>query len=598
MPIFAFPLAFIGLLAVPALIAVYFLRSRAREQKVSSLLLWMHERQMWEGGQRVFRLQTPLLFFLELLAILLLITAAAGPKMRAGEGGRSLVIVLDDSFSMLAGNDDSPRNRAARALEKELGSSRYENVSFVLAGDRPRLLGEMKAGDGVLNGWKCPAPAAKMDEAIAFAFELGRSRARVLAVTDHPPSAPVSESRLQWWAFGSSRPNVAFVNAARTAHDSEDRVLMEIANLSSQPSSTTLTIETIGTAGRTNGQSAIGNPQSLKLGANETRRIVLTLKPGAPALRARLSGDALDVDNEIVLMPEKEKTVRVDVRVGDAALRPFIERALESMRGVSLTSDKPELMITDAETGSENPEAWSLQIISEKEAASFLGPFVVDRAHPLAEGLSLSGVVWGSGRGQQLPGSPVITAGNIPLLSDVERLGRHELRLRLRPDLSTLQETPNWPILIWNLINWRSLSAPGIESANVRLGADAALRVPEGVASVKVTDPHRKTTELRVREKNVLIKTETTGVYDIESANSAPPISFAVNALEREESDLNSAASGHWGDWSKAADLQREYRDLGWLLVLLAMAVLAIHAYLVAKSRQIQPRVTRVTRGI
>jgi aerotolerance regulator-like protein len=583
MPTFAFPLAFIGLLAVPALIAIYFLRSRAREQKVSSLLLWLHERQMWDGGQRVHRLQTPLLFFLELLAILLLITAAAGPKMRAGEGGRSLVIVLDDSFSMLAGTDDSSRNRAARALEKELGSSRYENVRFVLAGETPRLLGEVKAGEEILNGWKCPARAAKMDEAIAFAFELGHNRARVLAVTDHPPSAAVSDSRLQWWAFGSSRPNFAFVNAARTAHDSEDRVLMEIANLSSQPASTTLAIDAIGAAGGANGQAVIRNPQSLSLGANETRRIVLTLKPGAPALRARLSGDALNVDNEILLMPEKEKSVRVDLRVGDAALRPVIERALQSMRGVLLTSEKPELMITDAETRSENPEAWSLRIISEKEAASFLGPFVIDRAHPLSEGLSLGGVVWGSGRSQQMTGSPIITAGNIPLLSDLERLGRHELRLRLRPDLSTLQETPNWPILIWNLINWRSLSAPGIESANVRLGADAALRVPAGVASVKVTDPHRKTTELRVRENNVLIKAETTGVYDIESGNSAPLVSFAVNALERGESDLNSAASGRWGDWSKATDLQREYRDLGWLLVLLAMAVLAIHAYLGAR---------------
>src|SRR5215510_249364 len=126
MPVFTFTIAFIALLAAPALVAIYWLRNQSRERRVSSLLLWLDEKQMWEGGRMIHRLQTPLLFFLELLAILLLITAAAGPKMRAGEGGRSLVVVLDDSFSMLAGNDGSPRNRAARALEKELGSSRYE----------------------------------------------------------------------------------------------------------------------------------------------------------------------------------------------------------------------------------------------------------------------------------------------------------------------------------------------------------------------------------------------------------------------------------------------------------------------------------------
>jgi len=586
MPIFAFPLAFIGLLAVPALVAVYFLRSRAREQKVSSLLLWLHERQMWEGGQRVHRLQTPLLFLFELLAILLLITAAAGPKLRAGEEGRQLIVVLDDSFSMLAGNDEGPRNRAARALEQELASSRYESVRFVLAGETPQLLAEGKTVQEILRGWKCPAPAARMEEGISFAFELGRSRARVLAVTDHPPANPVSDSRLQWWAFGSARPNVAFVNAVRTRRDNDDRVLLEIANLSAASISTTLAIESLSQGGAANQQSAVRNSQSLTLGANETRRIALTLKEGVPALRASLSGDALAVDNEVVLLPESEKSVRVDLRLKDQGLRAVVERALQSLRSVSLSAERPELVISDVETELGNSEAWGLQLISEKDAASFLGPFVVDRAHPLSDGLSLGGVVWGSGRSEQFPGSPIITAGNIPLLSDVERLGRHELRLRLRPDLSTLQETPNWPILIWNLINWRSRSAPGLEQANVRLGADAALKVQTDVASVKVTDPNRRTTELPVHEKAVSIRAEAIGVYEVMSNGAdRSRYSFAANALEREESDLQGAASGRWGDWSKVPDLQREYRDLRWLLLLLAMVVLAVHAMLVRRFR-------------
>jgi hypothetical protein len=584
MPIFAFPLAFIGLIAVPALIAIYFLRSRARERRVSSLLLWLPERQMWDGGQQVHWLQTPLLFFLELLAIILLVTAAAGPKLRAGEGGRPLVIVLDDSFSMLAGNEESPRNRAARAIEKELGSNRYEPVRFILAGEAPQILGEGKAVEELLRGWKCAAPSARMEDAVALAFELGRSRTRVLAVTDHPPADSISDGRLQWWAFGSSRPNVAFVNAARTTRDNEDRLLLEIASLSTSTISTTLTIESISLPGTTNPQSATingSNPQSISLGANETRRLVLTFKSGAPALRASLSGDALDVDNEIVLLPESERLVRVDLRVRAAALRAVIERALQSMQGVVLATDRPALVITDAEPKVEDQEAWTLQIISEGDAASYLGPFVVDHAHPLSEGLSLGGVVWGSGRGEQLPGSPIITAGNVPLLSDVERLGRHELRLRLRPDLSTLQETPNWPILIWNLINWRALSAPGLERANVRLGSDATLKVPAEVDSVKVTDPLRRTTELPAREKAVTIKAETIGVYQVEANQNS--YSFAANALRREESDLTGAASGRWGDWANTTEFQWEYRNIFWLFLLLAMVVLAIHAWLVAR---------------
>src|SRR5262245_66208313 len=95
MPVFTFSIAFIALLAAPALVAIYWLRNQSRERRVSSLLLWLDERQMWEGGRTIHRLQKPLLFFLELLAILLLVTAAAGPMVRAGESGRPQAVGLE-----------------------------------------------------------------------------------------------------------------------------------------------------------------------------------------------------------------------------------------------------------------------------------------------------------------------------------------------------------------------------------------------------------------------------------------------------------------------------------------------------------------------
>ncbi len=103
MPVFSIPIAFIALLAVPLLVAIYFLRNRAKERQVSSLLFWLDVRQRWDGGQRIHKLQMPLLFVLELLAIFLLVMAAAKPLMRTGDAARPLVIVLDDSFSLPAG---------------------------------------------------------------------------------------------------------------------------------------------------------------------------------------------------------------------------------------------------------------------------------------------------------------------------------------------------------------------------------------------------------------------------------------------------------------------------------------------------------------
>src|SRR5262245_34122734 len=581
MPVFTFSIAFIALLAAPALIAIYWLRNQSRERRVSSLLLWLDERQMWEGGRLIHRLQTPLLFFLELLVILLLVTAAAGPMMRAGESGRPLVVVFDDSFSRLAGGGkDGAGDRAIRAIESELKSDRYEPVYFLLAGESPQLLGEA-ANDvdqaiKLLQNWRRGAPVAKLEEAITFAFELGGARARVLVVTDHAPQQELSDSRLQWWSFGFSKPNFAFVNAARTLRDDEDRVLLEIANLSSSPGSTTLSVES------NNPQSATRDPQSLTLGAGETRRVFLTLKPGATALRARLSDDALLVDNEVTLAPEPSKNVRVDLRVRDAGMRALVEKAVGSSPNASLSANGPGLVITDeGDAKIEDAEAWTLQIVSEKDAASFLGPFVIDRSHPLSEGLSLGGVVWGGGRSRGLAGTPVVNAGDVPLLTDLERAGTRELRLRLRPDLSTLQAPPTWPILLRHLTHGRARAAPGLRQTNLRLGGDAALTVESGVESVSVIDPRRVTRQLPARDKSVSVRADVAGVYVI-SANQNR-YSFAANALRREESDLTRAASGRWGNWANATALQWEYRSVAWVLLLLALSVLAVHAWLIAR---------------
>ena len=91
-----------GPVGAAALVAVYWLRNRSRRVVVSSLVFWSDVRRPRRGGLILQRLQTPLCFFLELLAIALLVAAAAGPAILSREIVRPLVVVLDDSYSMLA----------------------------------------------------------------------------------------------------------------------------------------------------------------------------------------------------------------------------------------------------------------------------------------------------------------------------------------------------------------------------------------------------------------------------------------------------------------------------------------------------------------
>src|SRR5882757_10678525 len=118
-PFLAYPLALIALATVPALAAIYILRNRYRRRSVSSLMLWKFNVQSKAGGAKVHRLQLPLLFFLELLILLLLVTAATGPHWKLPQSTRPLIVVLDDSFSMHAvHSDESAKARAEKFLEQ------------------------------------------------------------------------------------------------------------------------------------------------------------------------------------------------------------------------------------------------------------------------------------------------------------------------------------------------------------------------------------------------------------------------------------------------------------------------------------------------
>src|SRR5262249_12358425 len=208
------------------------------------------------------------------------------------------------------------------------------------------------------------------------------------------------------------------------------------------------------------------------------------------------------------------KPVAVDVRVHNEALRALVEKAVRATRGARLSADKPDLLITDQEgMRPEEAETWPVYLVADQVAEAYTGPFVVDRAHPLTKGLALQGVIWGAGKEEELPGAPVVTAGNIPLLTDVGGLtDRHEIHLRLRTDFSTLEESPNWPILMWNLVQWRASLAPGLSRTNLRLGEETVLTLASARDTVEVVDPGGRTRTVAVQGRSVAVKAEEVGV--------------------------------------------------------------------------------------
>jgi hypothetical protein len=582
LPLVLYPLALFGLVAVPVLVGIYLFRNRYRRHPVSSLLLWLDTREARHGGTRLRKLQLPLLFLFELLAILLLVLAATDPYLRLTAGSRPLVVVLDDSFSMQAGGDDSARARAVEALREEIDSQSPYSIRFVLAGERPQALGDAvpnaRQAMPLIDGWRCRSVMGRLQEAIALAAETGGELALILVLTDQPPpenSIP-ERGRIRWLSFGRPRPNLAFVNAARTLREGADRCLLEVANLSDEPRDADVTIEPLA------GGPAL-RKSVIPLKGGETQRLVVQFPPNTPAVRARLGPDDLKIDNEVTLLPGQARPVKVELRLKDRRLREPVEKGLKATRLGEVVLKDPHLIFSDRDKEPGAGAAWVVYLLRERAATAFAGPFVLDHSHPLIEGLSLKGVVWGGGKTQTLEGAPLVLAGNVPLVTTTELATdaggtRHELRVRFRPDLSTLQESEDWPILLANLLSWRESAMPGLSQTNARLGERVVLNLPVYRENVQLTPPGGRAREVPVRGRQLAVAGEEIGLYELKGEDGA--FAFAVNALDRDESDLRSCRPGAWGTWLDETALRLEYRGVGWLLLLLVLGVAVLHLLL------------------
>jgi hypothetical protein len=268
-------------------------------------------------------------------------------------------------------------------------------------------------------------------------------------------------------------------------------------------------------------------------------------------------------------------------------LRGIVESAIRSVTNASLVSTDPEIVLTDEDDRASSPRAWTVRIIASPDSESYVGPFVLDRNHPLTEGLSLDGVIWGASKSTQVTGTPVIMAGNVPLLSDIRRSdGTREVRLWFRPDLSTLQRTPGWPVLMWNLLTWRAAELPGVNQSNLRLGSDAKVKLSSGATVVDVTAPTGVTQRMTAIEQTVSFKPESPGIYTAAIGGERYP--FVVNALRKEESDLRGASTGNWGSLFDTTGADSEQRNIAWIFLLLLMVVLAAHLALASREHVVK----------
>jgi hypothetical protein len=603
--IFATPWGLLALLAIPAIITIHLFRRRFPTRPVAGLFLWQTVRQTPEGGGKITKLPVTTSLLLECLAALALALILAGARLSPIAVSQHLVVLLDDTASMSAVNaaGDSPRDRAARRVLAEIERlPAGGRVTLVRSGERPSILsGPATFGleaRSALESWRPEAQHHDLSLGLRLARELAGQTGMVMVVSDVAPASrglPTFENGL-WVSVGEPVINVGVTAAHRTtSQDGRDGNLF--LTLRSNAATTVKQRLSVVAADKALLEQDLDVPSG-------SSSMKLPIPAGVPSVRVSLRDDGLQRDNEVTLAEPRQQIVAVENGLPEGRGRTALMHALGALSGVVSAESGhlafvPAADLDRAHTGGvwragfgRPPASW----LKPGEPQDLIGPFVLEKRHPLLLGMTLDGVVW-SGALPLVPDAvrPVVSNGDQMLvgISTSPSSGGMSILFNLDLDRTNLVRSPDWPILVSNLVEMRRQSLPGPERWNYRSGEWVRVRLdrePKGQLRYRCGPTERVLPAGRQIE---FIAPSPGGLLQLLDGDEVL-FEIGVNFLDEVETALADQSQSDTGQLAQVAGIRAEAGaasdPLFWVLLVAGGVALLANWLLLAPPRQPQRR--------
>lgn len=567
---FTTPWALLGLLFIPAVIAMYLLKLRRDERVVPSTLLWTRLISDVEANAPWQKLRRSPLLLLQLLLVAILALLAARPFVERPAGlARDVVLVLDTSASMAATDVVPNRLEAAKAaaLDALRDLPAGGKVSVVTADRTARIVVNETTDMGrvrqALDGIEPTSASGDLGDALELAGKLAArsSDAQILVATDGAlataPTASV-DAPIKVLAVGRSRKNQAIVAlAVRTAPSAVTRsVFVSVANLDLEGSRRRLEVW---------GDGGLLEVRDLQLDPQARSDVVIDDVPrGIGTLELRLVGpdpavfaapdDLATDDRAWAVVPPDQARLILLVSEGD----PYLETALSFLPNVELFGVTPDEYgpATQRQDGLD----WDLVIFEgplpdELPRAPILAIAPTDDS-PLGE---VTGTLEDPGIGSLSPDEPVLRYVDLstthiaeasrlvlpdwaravipgprgaPLLYAGNRAGLPTAVLAFEPRRSDLPLQVAFPVLLANLTG-ELMGGSAAPTEAIQPGTPVSLTIPSGATGIAVERPDGTVVELvpgtGLATAVTFAGTELPGIYTV-TPHLAPESSAGSSA--------------------------------------------------------------------
>ncbi len=577
---FTTPLALLGLLFIPVVVAMYLLKLRRDEAVVPSTLLWTRLVADVEANAPWQRLRRSLLLLLQLLLVLALALLAGRPFVERPAGlARDLVLVMDTSASMAATDVVPDRMTAAKevAIEALRDLPTGGKVS-VIAADRSARIVVNESSDlarvrQAIEGVAVTTTRGDLGDALELASKLAARSgdAQVLVATDAALATTVTGrvgAPVKVLPVGRERRNQAIVAlAVRTSPSAVTRsVFVSIANLDLEAAARR--IELWGDDQLLEVRDITLDPQArsdviIDDLRREVRTVEIRLVGADPTVTT--APDQLAVDDRAwaVIPPDRTRLILV---VGDGD--PYLETALSYLPDVELFGVEPADYGPRTERTDGRP--WDLIIFEGYLPAALPQVPVLAIAPPRSSPLGdVTGTLTNPGIVTLGPNEPVLRYVDLstthiseavrlatptwartiipgprgaPLLYAGSRDGIPTAVLAFEPRRSDLPLQVAFPILLANLTGelLGSTTAP-LEA--VEPGTPVELHIPTGAVGLTVTRPDGLATELVPGTSGAAVAvtyaaTDLPGVYTVTpildaDASPRPPVGGSAGPTSR-----------------------------------------------------------------
>jgi len=336
------PWGLLGLLGVPALILIYYLRRRAKVVTISTVFLLKKAQRESAAGRRFDHFNNSLPFWLQLLGILLLTFILTQPRYEKNRTIQQIVIVIDSSASMQplkATLADELRSRLP-ALQGDA-----EHASFLLLDHEPRRPRLYQGDDpeallDSLSQWNPTDGALDPRASIRLARSLVGPSGVVVFLTDHDgPTLPFSAQRL---ALGEARANVGFTGVS---FEKEGEVVVWNAilrNYSDAPQSRSWTLETPGRE-RT-------EPTSVTIPPRKFITLQGRIPEGQTRCLLRLDPDAFVLDDTLPMVAPKPRVARLALE-NAPGMKVLYDQMIRGFEHIAPAVTETDLVLTTTPEG-------------------------------------------------------------------------------------------------------------------------------------------------------------------------------------------------------------------------------------------------------